>query len=575
MNNKTKFINIYLSENSSKRNHLRINTHYSHSDELTKFMQLNKKDLFSQDKVKYNRNNLYLNKLRKKVFTALYKKLNDIHKINYSSKYWEIILESWLIHFLDKTFYKFQRLNELIKSNKGSLYTHDYLPSENIVPSNYEALEDIYNNDEWDYIINLELIKFIFRNKIKCIKKNNNSLNISIKRKNKQHAKTFYFKKNLSSIYNKNDKIVFFKGHFGIIDLIELNSSFFQLPNRYEIKFKNEFVNLSSQRNILNLNFLIKNKFEEYLSKNIFNHLPSFFLEKFNYYNKSYQSFMPSKPKIIFNTNSLWWNTLLLFYTANMKQKENIKLLNYQHGCNYGLIDSLRDNHEIKTSNIFFTWGWSKNKKTKVLGVNKTFPKKKTSDNILFLHRTNNKFFLHDSSYYDDQTWYSYINELVQIPKLIKKKLQKKIVYRMHPSNRWGETEYLKKKLRDIKFDNYKSNLIDYSIQNSKIVVCTYLNTIFLQSLASNIPVLGFFDFKRCYITKKNFNMLKKLKKNKIIFDNYLQLCNHLNLKYSKIEEWWYSKNIQKIISEFKNNHAYYEKAKNYKITQTIKNIYE
>ena len=36
---------------------------------------------------------------------------------------------------------------------------------------------------------------------------------------------------------------------------------------------------------------------------------------------------------------------------------------------------------------------------------------------------------------------------------------------------------------------------IDKSIKESKIVVCTCLDTVFLQCLASNIPVISFYDF--------------------------------------------------------------------------------
>ena len=65
--------------------------------------------------------------------------------------------------------------------------------------------------------------------------------------------------------------------------------------------------------------------------------------------------------------------------------------------------------------------------------------------------------------------------------------------------------------------------------------------------------------------------MLKNLKKHNVIFDNYENLCNHINSKFDHIEEWWFSDKIQRAILKFKNNHAYYEKKeklKNYKIYQ-------
>ena len=91
------------------------------------------------------------------------------------------------------------------------------------------------------------------------------------------------------------------------------------MPNYFSINYKKNLIKLNKIRNNLVLNFKVNNKYEKYLSKNLFAHLPTFLLEQFDYYNNSYHSIMPDNPKLIFNTNNLWWNTLLIFYTANMK----------------------------------------------------------------------------------------------------------------------------------------------------------------------------------------------------------------------------------------------------------------
>ena len=150
----------------------------SHTNVLKNFLKLNIGDLYSQDKKENFYNNQYLNKLRLKIFPILYKKLNKFHKINNNSKYWEVIMTPWLIYFLDKTFHKYQVLEEIIKKNKDLLYVYDYNNKKPIIPTNYEMLDDIYNSNEWDYLINIELIKNIFNKKVKKINKKNFFLKI-------------------------------------------------------------------------------------------------------------------------------------------------------------------------------------------------------------------------------------------------------------------------------------------------------------------------------------------------------------------------------------------------------------
>ena len=161
---------------------------------------------------------------------------------------------------------------------------------------------------------------------------------------------------------------------------------------------------------------------------------------------------------------------------------------------------------------------------------------------------------------------------MIKIPSLINKELRKKIVYRMHPGNKCNEFQFVKKKINKINFVDINTQ-IDKSIKESKIIVCTFVDTVFLQCLASNIPVISFFNFKRFNISIKNKILLEDLKKHNVIFDNYENLCNHINSKFKNIDEWWFSEKVQRAILKFKNNHAYYEKNKNSKILKSIKYI--
>ena len=80
---------------------------------------------------------------------------------------------------------------------------------------------------------------------------------------------------------------------------------------------------------------------------------------------------------------------------------------------------------------------------------------------------------------------------MIKIPSLITKEFRKKIVYRVHSGNLCNEFQFLKKRMSKIEFSDINKP-IDKSIKESKIVVCTYFDTVFLQCLASNIPVISF-----------------------------------------------------------------------------------
>ena len=513
----------------------------------------------------------YLDKLRNKIFEISYRELNKINKINRSKKYWEIILMPWLFQFLDRTFHKYEMIKLL--SIKKKYIVYNLSEKEIILPSSYENLSEIYNSDEWNYQISLEIIEYFFKDKFTIIKKKNNLILNKINKKKKKYNKIFFFKKKIFSKLFVNQKFVFLKGHLGYINYIKLNYNFNQLPNDFEIlskaaKFKKNF----NIRNKNKLVFKIENEYENYIKDNFFKHLPVFFLELFKHYNNEGEGIMPLKPKVIFNINKLWWFTLPMFYTANKITLNKTKLIGYQHGCNYYLYDSFFHDHEINSCDLYLTWGWKLNQYTKRLGVSKTFDanKNKDSDKILIINRAVSKYFYNDSSNLNELQWSNYLKGLIDLPKIIDPNLTKKLVYRMHPSNNWNEKEYLKKKLPQICFDD---NKIENSIKNSKIVICTQLDTTFLYCISSNIPVLTVFDFNRVKISKKNYLLLKNLQKQKILFENNDELCAHINKNYYNIEDWWNLKKVQKSISEFSNTHALQEPDLTGTITKYIRQI--
>ena len=529
-----------------------------------------KNDIFKKfDKKKLLLRKKYLNKLRKKVFESSFKELNKINKVNKSKKYWNMVFMPWLFQFLDRSFHSYEMIKLL--SKKKNYTTYNLSNEEIILPSCYENLPDIYNSNEWNYQISLEIIEYFFKNKFKIIKKNNNLISNKIRKINKKFNKIFFFKKKIYSKLFFNQKIVFLRGYFGKFDYNRLNFNFNQLPNNYQILSKKVIFKKNSEfRNKNKLNFKIENDFEKYIRDNIFKHLPPFFLELFKHYNNESIGVLSKEPKIIFNVNRLWWFTLLMFYTANKISLNKTKLIGYQHGCNYYLYDSFFHDHEINSCDLYLTWGWKLYNNTKKLGVSRIFNRDKDGEKILIVNRSTSKYFFNDPSVFNELEWSNYLKELINLPKKIAPHLIKKLVYRMHPSNTWNEKQYLKKKLNNICFD--ESDL-KKSIKESKMVICTFLDTTFLNCISSNIPVLTVFDFKRVNISRMNYLLLKNLQKQKILFENYDDLCAHINKNYHNIEDWWNSRKVQNSINKFVNIHAFNESNKIKKITEYIKEL--
>ena len=109
------------------------------------------------------------------------------------------------------------------------------------------------------------------------------------------------------------------------------------------------------------------------------------------------------------------------------------------------------------------------------------------------------------------------------------------------------------------------------SINESKLVICFIPQTSYIECIFNNIPTIlignkeGFFD------TKDRVQILKKLQKNNLFFNNMREAAKFINNNWEKMEMWWNNKSLQKLRNEFLKE--YYEVSEF--SNQNMKNLFD
>ena len=98
-------------------------------------------------------------------------------------------------------------------------------------------------------------------------------------------------------------------------------------------------------------------------------------------------------------------------------------------------------------------------------------------------------------------------------------------------------------------FINQRRQLSKY-LPLSKLIVCSYSDTAFTQSLLSGPTILLTKDFL-CFI---NNDILSRFEENKIVFKNTSAAANHINNIWNNPLDWWNSNNVKKNVKEFLDN---------------------
>ena len=286
---------------------------------------------------------------------------------------------------------------------------------------------------------------------------------------------------------------------------------------------------------------------------NLFNAFPSIYLENFTKnFNKINNSHWPSRPKLIFTSNSFDTDEYFKFYVINKIHNFKTKYFCGQHGNNCGTFITRSRNVEQDTSDIFLTWGWqSKFYKNHVQLFNFRQPDLRKSRYIS--HSLSPLFVLdatpHDFNLFDEPHIFNQKIELFFDS--LNKHYKNKVIY-LKKYNNFNYNNLILRKYENLNIKFVKNLFIFKFLKENEIFVFLYDSTGFLEMININKPCLMYLDTPLSMYYLDAIRHYKNLIASKIIFDDLDKLFLHLNNIENNVEKWWNSNKVQTEINKFR-----------------------
>lgn len=425
------------------------------------------------------------------LFTFLTEVLNDIHQINYSKRFWKILIAPYVKVILNN----FDTLTENKFFIEPSNFTHGNLFKSAEKHNFFSMLKTVNNNFFLSY-------KW---NKIKNELKNNNDI-----------VSSFHYPKSLKAIYD----------------------TYIDVP---ELDIKKSCETYLSLRNVTAEKFIWNNNHN--FSYNVIHGLPKIYVEYFNLTLEKIPLYNPKEK--VFHISMI--QTMLMRFVLAKYIENGAILKYYQHGGFYGEYQYHNAYlYENSVADEFMTWGWRMNKKdtpSRAFRLEKfksyfKYDSLKKYDILLvypFIHRVNKDRFYNFSSIFFNN---------------LNRNKYKKICARPRPVssfNRKGNLKFLSQSVD--KIDAGFINLSKLVSKSRLVVLLNYPSTTMLECLYVNQPVIGVLNNETpSNVVKPYYDFLLNVG---ILHNSMESLVNHLNEK--DIPSWWAETIKEKMYKEFKN----------------------
>ena len=280
--------------------------------------------------------------------------------------------------------------------------------------------------------------------------------------------------------------------------------------------------------------------------------------------NISFSAFCDNAKKYKYQPNKIRLALSNLYYNEECKflcaytVENGGRVVAAQHGAQYGLEKLIPMAREIEYSqHAMLTWGWQKHTNHPGRFYPVSAPKlsgvgTRQKNPYLFLlvglqMRVNDPRIASSPTSTD---WLKYRNSKIKLIEALKPGIRKSLLYRP------GTTE--KQQLSDLAYLEQNLGLVNIFEENlrenlprTKLLVCDYPGTIFLESLASNTPVVATWSLDVFPWCDSAQSELIKLQEVKIFIENPVEAANHINQNWENLNNWWNSEKTQKTRRDF------------------------
>lgn len=517
----------------------------------------------------------YCSKVIDSLVIDLAMRLNWVHGVKYSQRYWRIILGPWLLHYVHCLYDRYISLRHAWKLY-GRLNTVVLNPSSYKTPVDTLDFPRLAQNESAD-LFNLQICSQILRtvgyNEI-ILKEVNPPPEGRGERANPEDPyRTAWPLRRLVrwvaelALFRMTQPRVMLGGVglnrrdlFRLVRAMAFRGWAAPLPQtiRCEVRDRNE-----TMRGYLS-DIPVTDEFTSVVIRTLSLNLPLVYLEGYADFRKACLKMWPYPPKVLVSSD-WYYNEVFKLLAAEFGERGS-RLVSVQHGGGYGTSKVLpQERHELSITDRFLSFGWSDGQGNRIVRPlpHPRFLPLATQDgqcgtaskDIVLVTTSHPRYPFRFESYPVGQfdvvlEWRRrFIQKLLPLHRA-------QLVVRLHPQDfGWCQEQRLVETCGPLRFCSTRSS-ISQLLGEIRLVVIEYHGTTFLEMLAANVPTILFWDPQHWEVRDEAAPYFEDLRKVGILWDSPEAAAAKVAEIYDDPSTWWQSEAAQEVRQRFVDRYA-------------------
>jgi putative transferase (TIGR04331 family) len=515
------------------------------------------------DREKLFKDYRYLQEVYEKLLAELSERLNHIHSVDHSLRYWRILIGPWLGYFIQMLFDRWFMLKLIIHQKEiidCRILERDTI---SMVPNDMAHFTGLFRGDNWNETVYGQLLDICWRDEVNIVKvcapevdkKQNDDVNQGAKTTLIRNIERWLFLFN--KLFPKDDGYFFISSYLPLKIDFKLQIRLGQFPKLWRsqpIPVTKPSIQKRQWR--LGDNEFKNDSFEAIAYQLIPLHIPTAYLE-------GYQQLVkiagllnwPKKPKSIFTSNAYLEDDLFKVWAAE-KTESGVPLIIGQHGGHFGMTPfAFHEEHQISIADTWLSWGWSDQKRPEIkpVGNLKGFGRSVNYDSnggALMVEVAQPRYSYELRAMPISKQWLVYFEDQQHFLKALPHELCKQVLVRLKRDHGWDQILRWKNQMPEVKIDPKRQN-ISSLIKKRRLYIATYNATTYLESLSWNIPTIIFWNPNYWELKEEVKPYFELLKSVGIFHENPESAAKHMIKVWDDVATWWESDEVQGVRKQF------------------------
>ncbi|MBA3655782.1 MAG: transferase [Gemmatimonadaceae bacterium] len=524
------------------------------------------------DREKLFRDYRYAAKVYEGLLLDLTFELNRLHNVEHDSRYWRIVIGPWLGSFVQVLLDRWLSIQSAVQMYElsGTIVLESAKPA--VAPNDISEFNALCIKDSWNHRIYAAMLEDstaiarILVNDSHELDSTQESRNSSVLRKQsvvrKARRKLARLYARIASMLVRDSDALLLNTYMQGSDQLKLQARLGQVPQIREPHTLERFP-VDTAKRTWSIKSEASSGFEQFVRRVIPDHIPAAYIEGYRQLVVEQPDLdWPKHPRVIFTSNSYSSDEIFKIWAAE-KVEAGSRLVIGQHGGHYGIGKwSFYEDHEIAISDRYLTWGWTTPGEPKVTPVGRIKAGPRSGirlgeePRLLLVTCALPRYSYWMYSVFVAGQYLGYFDDQCAFIAALPDSISKQLTVRLFPQDfGWDQQERWRDRMPRVPLDD-GSVPIGEAICQSRICVCTYNATTFLESLSMNVPTVIFWNPEHWEIKASAIPFFKELQRAGIFHESPESAARQVAKVWDDVDSWWHSMEVVTAVERFKVNYC-------------------